>query len=93
MHTVLLAMQRLLPFPTHQQLVVVTDIKLQGKAHSALSIQRWLPLFTHHRLVALTDKSTAFHSLRHRSVRGPAMNPLRTTTLLAALQDIEVQPP
>ena len=57
-----------------------------------LVIQHWLPLFRHHRLVIFTDNTTVFHGLSHRSVRGPAMDPLRRITLCAALQDIDICP-
>ena len=57
-----------------------------------LAIQRWLPRFRHHRLVIFTDNTTVFHGLSRRSVRGPAMDPLRKITLCAAQQDIDIYP-
>ena len=57
-----------------------------------LTTKRWLPHFRHHRLVIFTDNTTVFHGLSRRSMRGPAIDPLRKITLCVALQDIEICP-
>ena len=44
----------------------------------------------HNQLVIYTDNTTVLHGLNHRSVRGPAADPLRKITLLAALHDIDI---
>ena len=59
--------------------------------HTVLvALQRWLPYFEHHQLVIFTDNTTVFHGLRRHSARGPAADPLRKITLLAALHDIDI---
>jgi hypothetical protein len=49
----------------------------------------WLPEFSGGKHIAIhTDNTAVYHGLNKRSMRGPAMEPLREITLLAALHDI-----
>ena len=66
------------------------DINFKEMHTVLVALQRWLPYFEHHQLVIFTDNTTVFHGLRRRSARGPAADPLRKITLLAALHDIDI---
>ena len=57
-----------------------------------LAIQPWLSNFKHYNLVNFTDNTAVLRGLRYRSVRGPAMDPIRKIAFLAALHDIEIHP-
>jgi hypothetical protein len=48
----------------------------------------WLPEFSCKHIAIYTDNTAVYHGLNKRSMRGPAMEPLREITLLAALHDI-----
>jgi hypothetical protein len=48
----------------------------------------WLPKFSSKHIAIHTDNTAVYHGLNKRSIRGPAMEPLREITLLAALHDI-----
>jgi hypothetical protein len=48
----------------------------------------WLPKFSGKNIAIHTDNTAVYHGLNKRSMRGPAMEPLREITLLAALHDI-----
>jgi hypothetical protein len=48
----------------------------------------WLPKFSGKHIAIHTDNTAVYHGLNKRSTRGPAMEPLREITLLAALHDI-----
>jgi hypothetical protein len=48
----------------------------------------WLPKFSGKHIAIHTDNTAVYHGLNKRSIRGPAMEPLREITLLAALHDI-----
>jgi hypothetical protein len=48
----------------------------------------WLPKFSCKHIAIHTDNTAVYHGLNKRSIRGPAMEPLREITLLAALHDI-----
>jgi hypothetical protein len=48
----------------------------------------WLAEFSHKHIAIHTDNTAVYHGLNKRSIRGPAMEPLREITLLAALHDI-----
>jgi hypothetical protein len=48
----------------------------------------WLPKFSYKHIAIHTDNTAVYHGLNKRSIRGPAMEPLREITLLAALHDI-----
>jgi hypothetical protein len=49
----------------------------------------WLPKFSGGKHIAIhTDNTAVYHGLLKRSIRGPAMEPLREIILLAALHDI-----
>lgn len=56
-----------------------------------LALQRWGAHFAHCRLIIHTDNTTVSNGLRRRSVRGDSMEPLRSITLFAAHNDIEIQ--
>ena len=66
------------------------DINFKEMHTVLLAIQRWLPYFKLHKLVIFTDNATVYHGLRRRSVRGPAMDPLRKITHIAALHNIDI---
>ena len=55
-----------------------------------LAMQCWLPHFKLYKLVIFTDNTAVYHGLCRRSVRGPAINPLRKITLLAPLHNIDI---
>ncbi|KAA8914381.1 hypothetical protein FN846DRAFT_751187, partial [Sphaerosporella brunnea] len=48
----------------------------------------WLSKFSCKHIAVHTDNTAVYHGLHKRSIRGPAMDPLREITLLAALHDI-----
>jgi hypothetical protein len=48
----------------------------------------WLPEFSCKHITIHTDNTAVYHGLNKRSMRGPAIEPLREITLLAALHDI-----
>jgi hypothetical protein len=48
----------------------------------------WLSQFSGKHITIHTDNTAVYHGLNKRSMRGPAMEPLREITLLAALHDI-----
>jgi hypothetical protein len=48
----------------------------------------WLSKFSGKHISIHTDNTAVYHGLNKRSMRGPAMEPLREITLLAALHDI-----
>jgi hypothetical protein len=50
----------------------------------------WLPKFSCKHIAIHTDNTAVYHGLNKRSMRGPAMEPLREITLLAALHDITI---
>ena len=64
----------------------------QRNSHGASGHPAVAPSFKQHQLVIFTDNAAVFHGLRHRSVRRPAMEPLRRITLLAALHDTDILP-
>jgi hypothetical protein len=48
----------------------------------------WLREVSSNHIGIHTDNTAVYHGLNKRSMRGPAMEPLRKITLLAALHDI-----
>ena len=60
------------------------DINFKEMRTVLLAIQHWLPHFKLHKLVIFTDNATVYHGLRRCSVQGPAMDPLREITHIAA---------
>jgi hypothetical protein len=52
------------------------------------SFKLWTAAFSGKHITIHTDNTAVYHGLNKRSIRGPAMEPLREITLLAALHDI-----
>lgn len=66
------------------------DINFKEMHIVLLAIQRWLLYFGLYELVIFTDNTTVYHGLRRHSVQGPAMDPFRKITYLAALHNIDI---
>jgi hypothetical protein len=73
------------PHPRHQR---HKHINYKEMLTILTAFRVWLPGFSGKNIAIHTDNTAVYHGLNNRSIREPAMEPLREITLLAALHDV-----